>query len=140
VEQAVRKQKPIRPGRFVIPDTPGAKPYLVGSKCRTCGAVFSHPRVICLNCGRETVEGIALGGKGTVYSYTVVWQQLPNAVVKVPYAIVIARMDEGCQITGVCTEDFRQLKVGSRVEVYFEKAKEDADGTELMIDKFRPIQ
>lgn len=140
MEQAVTKQRPIRPGRFVIPQEPGGQPYLTGARCGSCGAVFSRPRIICLNCGEETVESIPLSGRGKVYAFTVVWQQLPNALVKVPYAIVIVSMEEGCQITGVVTDNFRALKVGGDVEVYFEKAKDDEDGTELMIDKFRVVR
>jgi len=139
MQETTKKQIPIRQGRFIIPEVPGAKPFLIGARCKDCGAVFSHPRVICLNCGKQHVEPTSLSGKGKVYSYTVVWQPLPNSVVKVPYAIVIVSLQEGCQITGVVTEDFRSLKVGKNVEVYFEKVKEDQDGNSLMIDKFRVV-
>ncbi len=75
------KRIPIRPGRFVIPEDPARSPYLLGSKCASCGKYFSHPRVICLNCRKQAMQVVPLDGKGTVYSYTTVWQQLPGSVV-----------------------------------------------------------
>ena len=85
------------------------------------------------------METVALGGKGTIYSYTIVHQQLPFSVVQVPYAIVIVVFEEGCQIHGVITGDLSSVAVGAPVEVYYEKVKEDEDGNDLIVDKFRVI-
>ena len=139
VQTAPKKRLPMREGRFVIPETPREKPYLLASRCTSCGKYFSSPRVICLNCRKQTMQTVSLAGKGKIYSYTTVWQQLPGSVVKVPYAIVIVSMPEGCQVHGVVTEELGKLEVGKEVEVYFEKAAEDKDGNDLFIDKFRVI-
>ena len=135
-----KKQLPLRGGRFKIPEEPGATPYIIGSRCGNCGKYFTPPRVVCLNCGKLQMEEVAMKGKGTVYSYTVVWQQLPGALIKVPYAIVIVGLEEGSQIHAVMTEDFDSLEVGQDVEVYFEKIKEDEEGNDLIVDKVRIVK
>lgn len=136
-----KKRVPLAGAGFVIPDDPKAEPYLVGAKCTNCGKVFSGMRVICLNCGAQnTLERLPLRGKGKLYTYTIVWQQLPRTLVKAPYALVNVVMDEGCQIQGVVTEDFESLDIGMDMEVYFEKMREDAEGNDELAFKFRPVK
>ena len=132
-----KKRLPLRRGRFVVPEDPNAEPYLIAGKCQNCGKFFTPPRIICLNCGNQMIEITPLSNKGKVYSYTIVWQQLPGALVKVPYSIVIVSMPEGCQVHAVVTEDYDKLEVAQDVEVYFENIAEDAEGNELIVDKFR---
>jgi len=134
-----KKRLPIRRGRFIVPDDPNEKPYLIGSKCTSCGKYFAGRRVVCLNCGKKAVERAPLSGKGKIYSFTTVHQQLPFALVKVPYTIVIVAFDEGCQTHGVITDDQDSIEVGKKVEIYFEVAREDEEGNELLIDKFRVV-
>lgn len=134
-----KKQVPIRRGRFKVPDESGAKPYLIGCKCGNCGKYFSGRRVVCLNCGKQQMEEAALSGKGEIYTFTIVHQQLPFALVEVPYAIVIVLLEEGCQTHGVITENLDDIEVGKHVETYFEKAKEDEEGNDLITDKFRLV-
>lgn len=134
-----KKRIPIRRGRLVVPDDPNEKPFLSGSKCSKCGKYYAGRRVICLNCGNRETERVALSGKGKIYSFTIVHQQLPFALVKVPYAIVIVAFEEGCQTHGVVTEDLDSVEVGKNVEVYFEVAREDEEGNELLYDKFRVV-
>jgi uncharacterized OB-fold protein len=134
-----KKRLPIRRGRFIVPDDPKEKPFLIGSKCSNCGKYFAGRRKVCLNCGKKTVERAQLSGKGKIYSYTIVHQQLPFALVKVPYAIVIVAFEEGCQTHGVVTENLDSVEVGKDVEVYFEVVREDEEGNELLIDKFRVV-
>jgi len=138
-EAVTKKRLPIRRGRFVVPDDPKKEPYLIASKCKNCGKVFCPPRHICLNCGKQMMEIIPLGGRGKIYSYTEVHQQLPGALVKTPYMIVIVSMPEGCQVHGVMTEKYENIGVDAEVEVYFEKMMEDKDGNELIADKFRLV-
>jgi len=139
-DAVTKKRLPIRRGRFVVPDEPGKEPYLTASKCKNCGKVFCPPRHICLNCGKQMMEIIPLSGKGKIYSYTEVHQQLPGALVKTPYMIVIVSMPEGCQVHGVMTENYKDIKVDADVEVYFEKMMEDKDGNELIADKYRLVK
>jgi uncharacterized OB-fold protein len=135
-----KKRLPLRRGGFIVPEDPKLEPYLVASKCGNCGKYFSPPRVICLNCEKQQMEPAALSGKGTVYSYTIVHQQLPFSVVQVPYAIVIVALAEGCQTHGVVSENLELVEVGAPIEVYFEKVREDDEGNDLIVNKFRIVQ
>jgi len=134
-----KKQVPIRPGMFRIPDEPGKKPYLYGCKCKKCSSVFFPVRKICLNCGAEEMEEIPFSGKGKVYTYTIAQQQVPGALVKVPYALAIVVLNEGCQLHTVITENWESVHVDMDVEVYFEKMDEDDQGNDQIAYKFRAI-
>jgi len=136
-----KKRLPLRPeAGFRIPDEHGAEPYLLASKCRNCGKHFFPARVICLNCGKHEMEEVALDGRGKVYTYTIVRQQLPGALVQVPYALAIIAMNEGCQVQSVVTENCESIDIGTEVEVYFEKVMEDAEGNDLIVYKFRSVK
>jgi uncharacterized OB-fold protein len=139
-ETVAKKRLPLRRGRFVVPEDPNKQPYLIAGRCKNCGKYFVPPRHICLNCGKQMMEIVPLSNRGKIYSYTAVWQQLPGALVKVPYAIVIVSMTEGCQVHAVVTEDYDKLQVDQEVEVYFEKIAEDKDGNDLIVDKFRIVK
>jgi len=132
-----KKQLPLKPYLFVIPEDPDKKPYLTAQRCKECGTYFYSGRVNCLNCGAEPMEVVPLSGKGKVYTYTIARKQLPGALVTVPYAIAIVMSEEGCQIHTVITEDFESVEVGMDVEVYFEKVAEDHDGNDLLAVKFK---
>jgi uncharacterized OB-fold protein len=133
-----KKQVPLRRGRFKIPED--GTPYLVASKCQSCGKYFFPTRVICLNCGKQTLVETPLKGKGILYTYTVARQQLPGALVKPPYAIANITMEEGCQVPTIVTENWESLDIGMAMEVYFEKIRDDAEGNEQIVYKFRPVK
>lgn len=139
-EKTGKKQVPLKPGMFRIPDKPGEKPYLIASRCKECGKYFFPQRAICLNCGQTSLEEAPIKGRGKVYTYTVAQQQLPGALVQVPYAIAIVLMEEGCQIHTVVTEDWENLEVDMDVEVYFEKMSEDQEGNDQLAYKFRAVK
>jgi uncharacterized OB-fold protein len=132
-----KKQVPVRRGRFKIPEQPGSQPYLIASRCQNCGKYFFPTRVICLNCGKQTLEETPLKGKGILYTYTIARQQLPGALTKPPYAIANITMEEGCQVPTVVTEGWDSLDIGMEMEVYFEKIQEDAEGNDQIVYKFR---
>ena len=138
---SAKKRIPLRPDAgFKIPEEAGAKPYLVASKCKSCGKYFYPTRAICLNCGKLEMEDAPLAGTGEVYTFTIVHHQVPGAILKVPYGLALIAMDENCTVRTVVTEDWESLKVGQRVEAYFEKVREDAEGNELFVCKFKAMK
>ncbi len=136
-EKSEKKQLPLKPYLFKMPDEPGKQPYLTAGKCKECGTYFYPQRAICLNCSAEAMEEVPLSGRGKVYTYTIARQQLPGAFVQVPYAVAIILMEEGCQIHSVVTEDWENLDVDMDMEVYFEKVAENPEGNDLIAYKFR---
>jgi len=134
-----KKVLPLKPGIIQMPEKEGEEPKLLGGKCKECGTYFYPQRHICLNCEAEAMEPVTLSGKGTVYTFTIARQQLPGALVQVPYAVVIATMEEGCQIHSVVTDDFESIKVGMNIETYYEKVMVDKDGNDRIAHKFRAV-
>lgn len=132
-----KKRIPLRKGRFEVPEDPGKAPYLIGSKCAKCLKYFSGKRYVCLSCESRELEEVPLSGKGKIYTYTVVHQQMPGALVRVPYALAVIVLEEGCQIHGVIEGGYESLDIDTGVEVYFQDMKEDEEGNALVADLFR---
>ncbi len=133
-----KKQLPLKPNLFVIPDDPNEKPYLEGQRCTACGIYFRSRRWNCQNCGSESMETVALSGRGKLNTYSIIHKQLPGALVTVPYAIGVLEMEEGIFLRSVIDKDFDTLEVGMPLEIYFDVMAEDKEGNELLSYKFRP--
>jgi uncharacterized OB-fold protein len=138
-EKKEKKQLPLKKGLFYLPEDPKEKPYLTAQRCQACGTYFYSGRQNCLNCGAEPLEVVPLKGRGKVYTYTIAYQQLPGAFMKVPYGIAIIEMEEGVHVHTVVDKDFEKLKVGMEMEVYFEKVAEDKEGNDLLAFKFKAV-
>jgi uncharacterized OB-fold protein len=136
-EKKEKKRLPLKKGLFQIPDDPNEKPYLTAQRCKNCGTYFYSGRKNCLNCGAEPMEVVSLSGRGKLYTYTIAHQQLPGALMKVPYAIAVVEMEEGVHVSSVVDQNYENLKVGMDMEVYFEKMTEDKEGNDLLAFKFR---
>ena len=72
--------------------------YLIGSKCRSCGAVAFPKRVICHKCRQDTLEEIPLGKRGKLASFTVAWAA-PEGF-KPPLALGYIDLPEGVSTEG----------------------------------------
>jgi scaffold protein (connect acetoacetyl-CoA thiolase and HMG-CoA synthase) len=138
-EENKKKQYPLKRGLFQIPEDPNKKPYLTAQRCKACGAYFYSGRKNCLNCGAEPMEVVPLSGRGRLFTYTIVHQQLPGAFMKVPYGIAVVEMEEGVHVSSVVDKDYKNLRVGMEMEVYFEKVAEDKEGNDLLAFKFKAV-
>ena len=109
-----KKQIPVKEGLWRTP--PDEEPYLIGSKCPSCGEIVFPKMQVCLNCQEQNVEEVKLSRKGKIYTVTVVMQQPPLYYKgPVPYAL-------------------------GYVELVIEKLYDDDEGNELITYKFRPIK
>jgi hypothetical protein len=102
-------------------------------RCRTCGQAHTDAPHRCWRCQGADLVWEASAGRGSLYSWTVVWRpQTPQFVV--PYAVAIVSLDEGCHlvsaIVGCRPED---LAEGLRLVVEFHPS---GDGAQLPY--FRP--
>jgi uncharacterized OB-fold protein len=93
-------------------------------RCDVCGAIPPRPAVICPRCHSRSFTWETSAGKGSLYSWTVVWRPQHPAF-RVPYAPAIVELDEGLVLmsamVGCEPED---LKEGMRVEVEFHPTSE----------------
>lgn len=110
---------------------------LVMQKCQSCGTIDFFPKPWCVECGKRERDWVEVGKTGTVYSHTaasLVMMNLPGWKEELPVILCLVDLDDGprmyAQLTGCSPEEVR---IGMRVEAYFEKISEEAG-----IPKFRP--
>jgi len=127
------------PAMVEMPAAPGEPPHLVGSRCPQCGSIFAAQRVVCLQCAHRGCERALLSATGDVWTFTIVHQQPPGSVMKVPYAIAQVRLDDGPIVSAPLVEvDVARVRVGLPVVMTMCAAGQDADGNTLMAHAFRP--
>lgn len=125
---------------LVIPED-GA-PYLEGSRCRACAAVYLGRREVCSRCAeRDRMEALRLADTGTLYSYAIVHRSFPG--VAVPFVSAIVDLDGGGTIKGNLMDieaDPEQIEFGMPVKVVFRDAlgRKDKDGNSYLSYFFVP--
>lgn len=137
--QTATQRRPILP--FLrIPENSNEKPYLVGNKCKSCGAIYLGSRMGCSHCmSTEPMEEVRLSDHGELHVFSIVHQSAPG--IPTPYIAAIVDLPEGvsvrCNIEGV-EPDPKNLKFGMPVEMYTETVHVDKEGNEIVAFKFRP--
>jgi uncharacterized OB-fold protein len=89
-------------------------------RCRACGARFLFPRALCPECSSSELDWLVASGRGTLYSYTIVWRAgAPH--LDVPYVLALVDLDEGVRLmTHIVNCPHDQLAVGMPVRVRFD--------------------
>ena len=117
-------------------------PYLEGSLCTRCNAVFLGQRSACSKCGaRDQLETKRLSNRGTLYTYSIVHRSFPG--VAVPYVSAVVDLEGGGSIKGnlIGVEpDPDKIAFGMPVDVVYEDAlgRKDGDGSSYLSYFFRP--
>ena len=112
-------------------------PYLVGNRCKSCGALFLDRRNACARCGQRDFETVQLGRTGAIRSFTVVHRATPD--VRVPYTSVIVDLDGGGTVKANLTESktpATETPLGGRVRLVTRTVAEDIDGNEAIAHAF----
>jgi uncharacterized OB-fold protein len=136
----------VLPGDFIrlVPDT-YTKPFwdaaaehrLVVPRCTTCGAFRMPPSAFCWKCRAQEVDLVEQSGRGTVYSYTVVWHPLfPDLADTVPYIPAVVELPDtgGVRVVGGMVDVTpSQMRIGMDVELVW---RDIDDGTS--VPTFRP--
>ena len=118
------------------------EPYLEGSKCRNCGAIFLGTRHVCSKCAtRDSMETIRLGETGTLYSYAIVHRSFPG--IEVPFVSAVVDLDDGGTLKGNLVDvepDPEAIPFGMPVKVVFRDAlgRKDRDGNSYLSFFFVP--
>lgn len=92
---------------------------LVLPRCLECGRFHFYPRPACPFCGSDRIAPTTASGKGSVYSYSVVYRApKPEFTADVPYIVAVVATDEGphmmTRIMGLAPD---QVRIGMRVRV-----------------------
>ena len=98
-------------------------------RCQSCGHFQHPPYATCVNCISTDLTFEPVQGKGTIYSYTIMYhagdQRFASAI---PYASIIVELDEakGALMAGnLLDAPYTEAKVGRRVEVVFQQLNDD---------------
>jgi hypothetical protein len=92
---------------------------LLFQRCEACRGSTHTPAIVCAHCGSRALTWVASSGRGTVYSWTIVWRPQTPAF-SVPYVPIIVDLEEGWQMLSNligCAHD--AVHVGQAVEVEF---------------------
>lgn len=113
---------------------------LQGKKCVDCGNLSFPPRIICPKCNSRNAIPHEFIGRGTLYSYTTIYQPPDRFDYISPYVVGLIDLEEGERITAQLT-DVRpeELEIGMLLEMVVRQIYEDGEkGPILYGYKFRP--
>jgi len=105
-------------------------------RCVACAKFHFYPRSTCPHCGSTQLAWQAVGGKGEVYSYTVV-HRAPSKGFEalVPYVVAVVALVEGPHLMTRLTQvQAEAVHIGMQVQVEFEKQDD-----ETTLPVFRPV-
>jgi uncharacterized OB-fold protein len=112
---------------------------LLIKECGACGRAFFYPRNHCPYCWSTETTWREASGRGTVYTFTVVYQNdLPPFRDRIPYVVAVVELEEGVRMTsnieGITPEEVR---CGMPVQVAFrEEQRSETDSVAIPV--FRP--
>ncbi len=115
--------------------------HLTGVKCLKCGNLSFPPKKVCPKCHSREMEKYTFGKKGTVYSFTTIYQATEAFAQDVPYMVAIIELEKGVKITAQLT-DIRgvDIEIGMPVEMVIRKIYEEGDKGPIHYGyKFRPL-
>jgi hypothetical protein len=117
-----------------------AEHRLMLPRCDDCGQLIWYPRRYCPFCASRNVTDVAVSGRGTVYSFTVMRRGAGPFRSVAPYVVAYVELDEGPRVmTNVVGTDPERLAVGDVVEVVFEPIVVDGAPVADTIPRFRPV-
>ncbi len=99
---------------------------LVIQRCSACKQYAHPPVAICRNCSSTDLAHEPVSGKGTIHSFTITYDaRMPAFSAKVPYPVLMVELDEQPGLILYSDPDMApdQVKIGQRVELYFEEVK-----------------
>ena len=106
---------------------------LLYQRCGACQQVNMKPARSCACCGQHALVWEHSEGRGTLYSWTVVWRP-QHPTFQVPYAPAIVELDEGAHVmTAIVGCEPDDLRAGMSVAVEFHPANDD-----VVLPYFRP--
>ena len=102
---------------------------LVVQRCTGCGALRHPPSPVCWRCRGFAHDGMAVSGRGTVFSHATVHRAfLPGLEAAVPYVVAVVALDDAPGVrlvSNVIDVDPAAVRIGLPVEVCFEDVADD---------------
>ena len=131
---------PIEEGFFRIPENSAEPPRLLASRCPACGEVFFPRRLVCAKCLHEGSEDTELSTRGTIHTWTYCHVPLfgkKDADVT-GYGVAQVDLPEGPRVQSILFGDRDDFAIGMEVVIDLETLRQNADGDDVVIYRFRP--
>lgn len=138
-----RPRVPIKPGFFTVPEDPSQPPLFLCTRCENCGEHFFPRREICAKCLSEKTAQIELNGRGTLYSYTFVHIPLfgsTNIEHVEGYGVGLVDLPEGPRLQMPLAGKQGEFTIGQTMQAELDTLREDDNGRDVMIVRFRPVE
>ena len=105
-------------------------------RCQACRRFQHPPYTTCVNCMSIDLAFEPVSGKGTIYTYTIMYHTGDTRfAAAVPYASIIVELDDApgaLMASNLLGAPYTAAKVGRRVDVVFEKLND-----EITLPQFR---
>ena len=140
MSEAVAAQKPLPVVPYLkIPEQ--GDPFLQGSKCKKCGAIYLGQREVCGKCfARNQFDVIKLSNKGELHVFSIVHRSFPG--IPVPFISAVVDLEGGGTVKGTLIgiePSPDKIKLGMPVKVVFQDAgRKDAKGNSYISFFFQP--
>ena len=135
---------PIDPGFFTVPEDPAQAPRLLASRCRSCGESYFPRRQLCCACFSRDLEATEIGPRGSLYTYTYVrvpmFNRKSSGEGEPGYGVGQVDLPEGPRVQAVLSGAFEDFRIGMPMELELEALRENQDGQEVVIFRFRPVE
>ncbi len=93
---------------------------LMLQRCGACRAFIYYPRPRCPHCFSDRLSWERASGRGTIYSYTVVYRASSSTFADAPYVLAIVELDEGVRMTTNIVAPPELVRIGKPVVVHFD--------------------
>jgi hypothetical protein len=98
---------------------------LLLQRCGDCGAYRWTPQYLCRDCHSEDYDWVDTSGRGTLYSWSVVYRP-PLPAFEPGYVLAVVELNEGpLMLTNLVDCQPETLAIGMPVQVAFERASEE---------------
>ncbi len=135
---------PIEPGFFTIPGDAATVPRLLASRCRGCGETYFPRRELCCVCFSRDLEATEIGPRGTLYTYTYVrvpmFGRKRSGEGDPGYGVGQVDLPEGPRVQAVLSGGAEDFRIGMEMELELEALRQNAEGQDVVIFRFRPVQ
>ncbi|EMO55760.1 Zn-ribbon domain-containing OB-fold protein [Leptospira noguchii] len=90
---------------------------LKGKRCDSCGFQTVETIIACTRCGSSKTSEIQFSGKGTIYTYTIVYVGFGHLSKRVPYVLAVVELEEGIKTIGILEGKISGIPVTESVKI-----------------------
>jgi hypothetical protein len=118
----------------------GTRGVFIGKRCRNCHEYLMGNPVFCLNCSSQEFDSVEFSTEGILRTYTVIYVPPPGWKGDVPYILGSVELPEGLEVTTEIIDCPKEaLKVGMKMKLVMKVGGQDAEGNELIVHKWQPV-